>query len=326
VHSPSWRWYFPLTRPDPTRQPRALLEEEVQIRLGLRKNGFDQDRESILSCCDADTHGRIRRCFDLRSGDTTATREQHNGTARWQHTRGETCKLRGEAMTTLVNSCALACLSSAQSGISTPSCRQQQIIVLSFFQTRHPIQSLQHRHFRADPPSKKHPSTAGSRLRPSKPTIKTRLAADLLGSRTSNVEPLTFCYTTATIHTLINTHLSPLPCLHDDDDILPSHHLSSQHLFRFSDGTEAHQRGNVKQRTCFSGSGPQMHHGFEAAGSAGPTLLQRLSQPQAGSSSELEIGVVIPLGNHRRRDFDRRFEAEELPWRWKLDIDELALT
>ena len=69
-----------------------------------------------------------------------------------------------------------------------------------------------------------------------------------------------------------------------------------------------------------------MHHGFEAAGNAGPTLLQRLSQLQAGSSSELDMGVLIPLGNHRRGDFDRQFEAEELPWRWKLDTDELALT
>jgi len=38
------------------------------------------------------------------------------------------------------------------------------------------------------------------------------------------------------------------------------------------------------------------------------------------------MGVLISLGNHRRGDFDRQFEAEELPWRWKLDTDELALT
>ena len=149
------------------------------------------------------------------SGDTTATREQHNGTARWQHTRGETCRLRGEAMTTLVNSwssCALACQatlvppSSAQGGISTP--RQSTKLSSSTTQSRGidnclvilsepSSHTVQHQHLELICRPEKHPSAAGSGLRPSKPTIKTRLAADLLGSRTSNVEPLTFCYTTA---------------------------------------------------------------------------------------------------------------------------------
>lgn len=159
--------------------------------------------KSILSCCDADIHGRICCCCHHIHLDRSVTRRQQEGSRATQrdgtraaHKRGNLQAARGghHHIGQLWVKLCLACLATLghhrrHGAASPPSTsitthsggRDDCFVILS-------EPSSDRAHLQLIRPPKKYASTAGSRLRPSKPTIKTRLAADLLGSRTSNVE------------------------------------------------------------------------------------------------------------------------------------------
>ncbi|KAK1828300.1 hypothetical protein QBC39DRAFT_359638 [Podospora conica] len=218
-------------------------------------------------------------------------------------TRGN-CTLRGEAITTLVSSCSLACqprrhrrrperhLDAKADNSSTTTNLETRLGLRNKYRPRNNLHS---RVQTANLETHHQNSPRGRSARISH--IKRRAPDGLLHEHTTAHDP----------------HFNQDCPVASHDGILSSHRLSSQHAFKFLNGHRSAPAGKRQPSNAHdsAAAGREMDHGFDAAGSAGHLCFNvhpalRPSIPAAGRSSRCLKGVLVPLEHHGRGDFDRR--------------------